>query len=80
MVDASILLGCVGAAVMTVFAYWLPRSDRWIRFREQRRAMVPYPIAAERYEQLERIFATVFPLMGLLLTIALAIRLAIGEG
>lgn len=78
--NVSILLGCVGAALITVFAYWLPRSDRWIRFREQRRAMVPYSISAERFEQLERIFGTMFPLMGLLLTIALAIRLVIGEG
>jgi hypothetical protein len=79
MVNASVLLGCVGAAVMTVFAYWLPRSDRWIRFREQRRAMVPYPISAERFEQLERIFGTMFPLMGLLVTISLAIQLVFGS-
>jgi hypothetical protein len=76
----STLLGCIGAAALTIFAYWLPRSERWIRSREQRRTMVPYTISTERFEQLERISATVFPLMGLLLTVALAIRLAIGEG
>jgi hypothetical protein len=47
---------------------------------DQRHAMAHYPISAKRFEHLEWIFATLFPLIGLLLTMALAIRLAIGEG
>lgn len=65
----------MGGAAMTVFLYWLPRSDSWLRSREKRRAMVPYSISAKRFEQMERTNEILLPLVGLIVTVALFIKL-----
>lgn len=70
----SLAVGVLFLAVATAWVYWVPRSQRFINRREQRRGMAPW-ISQRRFEQLERANAVVMPLFGFVLTMLVLLKL-----